>query len=184
MRDPYEVLEINKNASMEEIKKAYRNLTKKYHPDKYSDNPLRELAEEKMREINDAYNYLMNNGHENQQELLHSARININNGSYDEAERNLNMVNNKNGEWYYLMGILSQRKGWYDAAYDYLGKAVAMEPGNGEYNHAFNSMHMRNDNFRDPYNKNKNNNLCDICATLYCLDCLCECMGGDFISCC
>lgn len=184
MRDPYEVLEINRNASMEEIKRAYRNLSKKYHPDRYSDNPLRELAEEKMREINDAYNYLMNNRPGNQQELLHNARININNGNLNEAERNLNMVDKKSGEWYFLMGVLNQRKGWYDAAYDCLGKAVAMEPGNGEYNHAFNSMYSRNDNFRDPYNKNSNNNLCDICTTLYCLDCLCECMGGDFISCC
>lgn len=186
MKDPYEVLNISRNATEEEIKSVYRELSKKYHPDRYSNNPLRDLAEEKMREINEAYDSLMKNmrNGQNHQELLHSVRRNIKNGNLDEAERILNIVNMKNGEWYFLMGILNQKKGWFDAAYDCLGKAVAMEPGNGEYSHAFNSMNMKNDNFRDPYNKNSNNNLCDICATLYCLDCLCECMGGDFISCC
>ena len=62
MRDPYEVLEINRGASKEEIQKAYRKLVKKYHPDQYRDNPLAKLAEEKLAEINEAYDYLMKNG--------------------------------------------------------------------------------------------------------------------------
>jgi len=52
---------VRENASLEDIKRAYRELVKKYHPDKYQDNPLRELAEEKLREINEAYEYLLKN---------------------------------------------------------------------------------------------------------------------------
>lgn len=44
-----------RNASDEEIKKAYRELARKYHPDNYHDNPLADLAQEKMKEINAAY---------------------------------------------------------------------------------------------------------------------------------
>ena len=55
MRDPYEVLGIQRGASDEEIKKAYRELARKYHPDNYQNNPLADLAEEKMKEINAAY---------------------------------------------------------------------------------------------------------------------------------
>ena len=55
MKNPYEVLGIKEGASDEEIKKAYRELVKKYHPDKYVNNPLADLAAEKMKEINDAY---------------------------------------------------------------------------------------------------------------------------------
>jgi len=57
--NPYEVLGLKPGATEEEIKAAYRELVKKYHPDRYQDNPLNDLAEEKMREINEAYETLM-----------------------------------------------------------------------------------------------------------------------------
>ena len=55
MKDPYTVLGVSPNASDAEIKKAYRELARKYHPDNYQDNPLADLAEERMKEINEAY---------------------------------------------------------------------------------------------------------------------------------
>ena len=54
-RDYYEVLGIGKNATDAEIKSAYRKLAKKYHPDQYADSPLKDLADEKMKESNEAY---------------------------------------------------------------------------------------------------------------------------------
>ena len=58
MRDPYTVLGVSQSATDEEIKKAYRELARKYHPDNYQDNPLADLAEEKMKEINEAYDII------------------------------------------------------------------------------------------------------------------------------
>ena len=55
MTDPYKVLGVNMNATDEEIKKAYRDLARKYHPDKYANTDLADLAAEKMKEINAAY---------------------------------------------------------------------------------------------------------------------------------
>lgn len=55
MKDYYKILEINKNATDEEIKKAYRKLAKKWHPDKNLNNPR---AEEKFKEIQEAYDVL------------------------------------------------------------------------------------------------------------------------------
>ena len=56
MRNPYEILGVDANATDEEIKKAYHNLARKYHPDNYASNPdMAELAGEKMKEVNEAY---------------------------------------------------------------------------------------------------------------------------------
>lgn len=57
--NPYEVLGVSENASEEEIKRAYKKLVKKYHPDRYQNNPLADLAEEKLQEVNEAYDMLM-----------------------------------------------------------------------------------------------------------------------------
>ena len=59
--DPYEVLGVSEDADEETIKKAYRTLVKKYHPDRYVNNPLSDLAAEKIKEINKAYDTIMNN---------------------------------------------------------------------------------------------------------------------------
>ena len=55
MNDPYKVLGVSPSATDEQIKDAYRQLARKYHPDNYVNNPLSDLATEKMKEINEAY---------------------------------------------------------------------------------------------------------------------------------
>ncbi len=59
MRDPYQVLGIQRGASEEEIKKAYRRLSRIYHPDANVNNPNKEQAEEKFKEIQQAYQQIM-----------------------------------------------------------------------------------------------------------------------------
>ena len=56
--DPYKVLGVNENATDAEIKAAYHAAVRKYHPDQYKDNPLSDLAESKMKEINEAYDMI------------------------------------------------------------------------------------------------------------------------------
>ena len=59
MIDPYSVLGVNRGASDEEIKKAYRSLSRKYHPDANINNPNKAQAEERFKEIQAAYNQIM-----------------------------------------------------------------------------------------------------------------------------
>ena len=59
MLDPYSVLGVSRNATDEEIKKAYRKLSRKYHPDANINNPNKNQAEEKFKEVQQAYEQIM-----------------------------------------------------------------------------------------------------------------------------
>lgn len=209
MSNPYEVLGVSENSSTDDIKRAYRELAKKYHPDQYENNPLRELAESKMREINEAYDYLMknhNNGYKNNtynnsnnytnnsygsnaysdNMAYQYIRMDIQNNNLREAEAKLNKIMNRDAQWHYLMGVLYMKKGWYDQGLTHLTNAYNLEPNNPEYRDAYNQLQRMNNSYRQSYRtrNDSDKDMCKICAGLYCADCLCECCGGDLISCC
>ncbi|OUQ80568.1 DnaJ domain-containing protein [Flavonifractor sp. An100] len=199
MRDPYSVLGVSQNASDEEIKKAYRELARKYHPDNYQNNPLADLAEEKMKEINEAYEAInkqrssgggsyqqsgSNYGGGYQQQSSYSsstptyARVRnlINAGDLGTAERLLYEVSQKDGEWYFLSGSIAYRKGWLDEAMQNYTLAVQMDPGNMEYRQALNMLQQRGGGYR-PYGYTNTVDGLDCCTTMLCLNCLCG--GGN-----
>ncbi|UZW15582.1 DnaJ domain-containing protein [Clostridium pasteurianum] len=191
MRNPYEVLEIKEGASEAEIKKAYRELAKKYHPDQYGNNPLKDLAEEKMREINEAYDYLLKNNNSSKRnssynnsntsgnqnynqdynsqysgtnaDLYNSVRVDINNGNLSSAEQKLAGVKIRDAEWNFLMGSVCMRKGWYDNAQSYITMAYNLNPQNPEYRDAFQALNQRNNTYRDPYFNRGGNDRDDCC---------------------
>ncbi len=205
MNDPYAVLGVSPNASDDEIKRAYRELARKYHPDNYQDNPLADLAQEKMKEINEAYD-MITKGRAGSWSGAKSAgggayngaagggaggvyaeiRNAINIGNISEAETLLNSISNRNAEWYFLMGSVCYRKGWLDEARRYYQSAVNMDPNNLEYRQAMNFMNMGGRNaYRPPqYGNAGGMSGCDVCTSLMVADCCCECMGGDLIRCC
>ena len=69
-RDPYSVLGVTRGATDREIKKAYRTLSRKYHPDSYSDESQKNWAEEKFREVQEAYNQIVNERSQRHQKLI------------------------------------------------------------------------------------------------------------------
>lgn len=203
MRNPYEVLGLKDGASEKEIKQAYRELVKKYHPDQYANNPLSNLAEEKLREINEAYETLMKNkdtgrtgtyqgstyrwkdtGKSN--DIFNQVKINLNRGNIRTAEELLNRIKVKNAEWHYLKGVIFLRRGWYNEALTHVRTAVDMEPGNYEYRATLNKMNMATRGYRNTaYGRGYTTgpDLCTVCQCLWCSDCCCECAGGDLIDC-
>lgn len=191
MKDPYEVLGVPHGASEDEIKKAYRELARKYHPDNYANNPLADLAQEKMKEINEAYDVLMkggkqtSNGYGGQNtprgggsagtgELGEVRRL-IQLGNLDQAESCLDGIANHNAEWYFLRGVIAQRRGWMDEAAQNFRIAVNMDPQNLEYRNALSSVSgggaytYRRERYNDD-----SDDLCNLCSTLMCLNCLCS----------
>ena len=187
MKNPYEVLGVSENATEEQIRTAYRELVKKYHPDAYANNPLADLASEKLKEINEAYDYLEKNSFNKTTNTNNvnfaTIRSYINSGNYFQAERMLNEIYDRNAEWYYLMGIVSLKKGWYDNGRSFLNTAVNMDPNNMEYRNALNLI-MNQTNAYRTFGGVSNDSACNCCSNLICADCCCEMMGGDLISCC
>ena len=213
MKDPYQVLGVSPSATDEEIKDAYRALVKKYHPDKFADSDLAELANEKMKDINAAYDEIQkirnggsqtknsygggtyggsynggfNPGSSSNSEFYTRVRQFINIGSIFEAEQMLLSVSqhDRGAEWNYLYACVMVKKGYYADAARYFDAACDLDPNNAEYQNARNMFRARSHQ-NGTYRTHQSNGCCDLdcCTTLICADCCCECMGGDLIGCC
>ncbi|WRS27626.1 J domain-containing protein [Oscillospiraceae bacterium MB08-C2-2] len=210
MSDPYQILGISPEATDEQVKDAYREMARKYHPDKYHGNPLADLALERMQDINQAYDQIMAqrksraSGSSGQSYGGSSARQNYSGASqYSDIRRMINArriteaeelldgvpASSRDAEWYFLKGSIQYMRGWLDEAYQSYSQACAMDPSNGEYRNALNNLLWQRQHARPAggFNTMGGNtggcSMCDICSALWCADCCCECMGGDLIRC-
>ncbi len=202
--NPYKVLGVREGASEEEIKRAYKELVKKYHPDQYRDNPLSDLAEEKLKEINEAYEMLMKNtsgyrgsysgGYSGSYSgrssydsgntyggsdsyngyTFQQVRNYINLGNIAEAERILNNIGIRNAEWFFLRGMIDLRRGNYNRAYNNITTAVNMDPGNMEYRSTLNSLFAQTQGYHTYRTTNHQDTTSDICNFCATLY-LCDC---------
>ena len=193
--DPYKVLGVSYDADEETIKKAYRELVKKYHPDRYVNTPMAEMASEKMKEINEAYDMLTNKntnstGHSSYNPYgsygtyqdystvsFDTVRRLISARRLAEAEAMLNRLEH-NAEWHYLMGVIYMNKGWYSKGMEYINKAIQMDPTNPEYQAATSGFGQNSKNYRDVV-FTTNSPMCSMCPSL-CLSWLC----CNFCNCC
>ncbi len=175
--DPYKVLGVAPDATDEQVKAAYRDLARKYHPDNYANNPLADLAQEKMKQINEAYDTITK-----QRKAAQSSAGSYQQSSYGqrssstyqygqssqsgsqfadirrlimqhrivEAEELLDGVPpaNRSGEWYFLKGNILYNKGWLDEAYRYFTKACQLDPGNREFQNAMQQIAWQRGNAR------------------------------------
>lgn len=194
--DPYNVLGVPNTASDDEIKQAYRELARKYHPDKYINNPLADLAQDKMKQINEAYDIIMKNrsggqggGYAQQGAgtaqnsytgIYAQIRQMISMGNVFQAEAVLNKMSDRTAQWYFLRGTVDLKKGWYDQAKKNFETACNMDPSNTEYRQALNIMNSQGQAYQG-YGTNTmyGCSSCDMCTSLMCADCCCELFGGN-----
>lgn len=192
MKDPYEVLGVGRDAPLDEIKKTYRDLARKYHPDNYVGNDLADLAQEKMKDINEAYDTIIKQ-RENGGGSYDSGRYGGNpgggsaayaqvrqaimNGNIALAQSLLDAMDSRDAEWHFLYGAVMYRKGWYDEAARHTRQAADMDPGNAEYRSAADQMSRGPGGYRqNPYGGGGGGgcSACDCCAAMACADCLCR----------
>lgn len=129
--NPYKVLGIRPNASLDEIKNAYETLTNTYNVDNFQGSTEEPLAEDKLSELNDAYTVLINDI------KYKDIRNLIENQQFLSAETQLNLISDKTSpEWNYLQGFVLLKKGWFKAGVTHLKTAAELNPNNQEYQEA------------------------------------------------
>lgn len=148
MKDPYEVLGLDITATEDEIKAAYRLLVRKYHPDRYAGNPLAFLAQEKLKEINEAYGEICRRirekacvrggaaqcgGREEKQYRYSGVNACLNSCDAAGAKRLLEGMESRDAQWYFLMGLACRAMGWHAKAESCFQQCSAMEPDNADY---------------------------------------------------
>ena len=200
MKDPYQILGVDRNATDDQVKAAYREMARKYHPDNFNDNPAAaELATEKMQEINDAYDKIIDSrkkgssykgsgyannwgaGQQSANSNFNDVRSMISAGRFEEAQEILDGVppEKRDAEWYVLNGTVLYRRGWFDAAYTSFATACRMDPSNAEYRAAYNQV-QRSRNGYSSYGgrgyQAAECTPCDCCAGLMCMDACCRCI--------
>ena len=201
--NPYEVLGVSRNASIDEIKKAYKELSRKYHPDSYVGNPLSSLAEEKFKQVQEAYDAIMkekngdfnyagnynNNGYNNSESGEMAEVYNLlGRRAYSQALSLLDSMPNRNAKWYYYSAIAQVGLGNNLRGMEYARMAVSMEPNNIEYQNLVNRLSFQGNRYgevRNVYRGGRSgfDDASDLCCKLWLADSLCECMGGDLCSC-
>lgn len=180
--DPYKVLGVNPSDDEETIKKAYRTLVKKYHPDRYVNTPMADMATEKLKEINEAYDMITNKKTDSYTSSGTSARAEYRSSysvSFDsvrmlirlrrfaEAEAILSQLP-QNAEWNYLLGVIYINRGWYAKGREYVRKAAAMDPQNAEYAATLGSFDSQNRSYREYHTE-----YTDCCGPCSLTNCLC-----------
>ncbi len=194
MNNPYDYLGVGRNATEKDVMDAYRRIageiTNANIPDSEKTNRMNELNnayDAVLNELRGTTNYAGNqNNNYSGNSQFSDVRQCINSGRLDDAETILNGVPSYmiSAEWHYLKGVIHQRRGWLNEAYNCYQTACSIDPYNQEYKAAFNSL---NNNSRGGYRtsrKTSDDGVCNICSTLLCADCCCECCGGDLIPCC
>lgn len=211
IEDPYKVLGVSPDASDEEIKRAYRNLAKKYHPDR---NPGDAEAAKKMQQVNAAYEQIKNpekaqpnpgtqsgygydpfggawqrtyqQSHQGSDQYQNAAAQYIRFGRYHEALNALNNCSEKDARWYYLSALANDGLGNQVTALEHIRRAVSMEPDNPQYLQTLDEIENGGATYRQQAGNFRGFTVHSNPFMSLCLCYLCNlfCCGGRFFFCC
>ena len=152
MSDPYSILGVDRNATDEDVKRAYRKLSRQYHPDANINNPKKDEAEAKFKEVQQAYQQIMDerekgytsgygsagstgrtSGMSEEDAHLNAAANYIRSGHYKEALNVLDGISQHSARWYFYSASANSGLGNNVTALEHAREAVRLEPQNMQY---------------------------------------------------
>ena len=199
--DPYQILGVSPNASDDEVKHAYRTLSKKYHPDANINSVHQAEYTEKFKQVQNAYKTIMDNrkkGFTNQtygqqrsqssyqyqgndQAAFQDVAAYIQAGRYQDALLILEQIRTRSSLWFYYSALAMNGIGNNATALEYAQTAAQMEPGNLQYLFLVQQLQAGSGQYRQtqqtyasPYA-----NMANCCYSLLlfniCMNCCCRC---------
>lgn len=150
----YEILNVPPTATREEIRAAYRQLARRWHPDRFMAGPERDWANNKMADINAAYRQCLDDlqevrtGIDGDDEGLRAVQQLVDEGQYNIARKKLMGLNTRCAEWNYLFGWVLLRQSQLDKALIYLSVASHQNPKSAKYARALREAQKLNDTGR------------------------------------
>lgn len=207
MINPYSILGVSRDASDEEIKKAYRKLSRKYHPDANINNPNKAEAEEKFKEVQQAYEQIMKeremgagyesyggfggqrqSGYQDEEAIRRQAAANyVQSGHYREAMNVLSSLSQHNAQWYYLSAMANMGLGNNMNALNDIREAVRLEPDNVQYRMMLQRMEGGGSWYQERQRPFGGSSMAggDLCTNLCIANLICNlcCPGGGMVCC-
>jgi len=138
----FEVLGLTENADEQQVRQAYHQLVKACHPDQFAEGDAQQQAQEKLIQLNLAYEQALRQALGKKQPPLHTvsgeeakriARKLLDQQRYESALLQLSHADAKDDEWYYIHGLLLMGMHQYDTAHQSFREAVRLRPDNNDY---------------------------------------------------
>lgn len=207
-QDPFVILGVDKNATQAEIDEKYRELRHRYEDARFLEGEAGAEAAEKIEELDNAYSEAMRiksesanigGGFQDDSDFkgqdFSDVKEAIKNKNYHLAQGLLDAMQERSAEWHYMQAKIYYDKKWILDAKKQLELAIEMDPTNAKYTATLDRLKKESGRgFVFPtagdnaggrsYSPNSTPSCCNVCSTLLCADCCCECMGGDLIPCC
>ena len=210
--NPFVVLGVSDDCTREELKQAYDKLHKKYAEERFLEGDKGAEAARMYQKVEIAYQDALDLLENKEKASFNNDGVvnydaikqQIKNGNLSEAQRLLDDITSRGGDWHYWQAAIYYKKNWYDESKTQLKIALELEPNNSMFKDTLDKIE-KEQNANNPFNKGQNQQqqsdynrtyqqqaqpapnaggCCDCCSSLICADCCCEMCGGDLISCC
>ena len=208
--DPFAVLGLSRGCTQAEAQERYNTLREKYKKDRFLEGEAGNIAAKKLQELEDAYSEVLDvlsSGYTFESKEDNYARVAaaVRNGDLREAQSCLDAMSTRDAEWHYYQALIYFKQDSFVECRKQLQMAITLDPDNEKYQTTLKKLEAKM-NANNPFNSDTTDSgatydrsytdpvysssssdsgaCCRICNTLICLDCCCEMMGGDCITCC